>query len=287
MINSKEQYFNDNCYFLLEKKGVNLILSYSIYETLNESKNIPSKKKFNKSKEKEVKKVIDKTLKSKNKVSKTHLEKELSSISKDGEIEEFVDIDGTMLSSKVPFLDMTMHPKKTMDQTVNAARSRIDYYMNPRRSYGWGESVQDSDEVISETDMSDSFGFKENQFNDMKQTLKKLDDMGIKEPDNKLSRARKMGKRRDTKLVKNKKGEKVLKNLNLFEKETLDEIKRQKMIKMVEDIISKKDKGESDVLSKDNPMSRLLTKNLESIKKLAEKEGISINKLINILKKGE
>ncbi len=197
MINSKEQYFNDNCYFLLEKKGDNLILSYSIYETLNESKNIPSKKKFNKSKEKEVKKVIDKTLKSKNKVSKTHLEKELSSISKNGEIDELVDGDGTMLSSKVPFLDMTMHPKKTMDQTVNAARSRIDYYMNPRRSYGWGESVEDSDDVISEIDMSDAFGYEETEFSDMKQTLKKLDDMGIKEPDNKLSRARQMGRVRN------------------------------------------------------------------------------------------
>jgi len=278
MTNSKEQYFNDYCYFLLEKEGDDIILSYSIYETLNESKHTPIKKKFNKSKEKEVKKVIDKTLKSKNKVSKKQIEKEL---------DEFVDGDGTMLSSKVPFLDMTMHPKKTMDQIVNTSRSRIDYYMNPRRSYGWGESIEDSDEVISETDMSDSFGFEENQFNDMKQTLKKLDDMGIKEPDNKLSRARKMGKRRDTKVIKNKKGQKIIKNLNLFEKETLDEIKRQKMIKMVEDIISKKDKGESDVVSKDNPMSRLLAKNLESIKKLAEKEGISINKLINILKKGE
>lgn len=278
MTNSKEQYFNDYCYFLLEKKGDDIILSYSIYETLSESKHTPSKKKFNKSKEKEVKKFIDKTLKSKNKVSKKQIEKEL---------DEFVDADGTMLSSKVPFLDMTMHPKKTMDQIVDTSRSRIDYYMNPRRSYGWCESVEDSDKVISETDMSDSFGFKENQFNDMKQTLKKLDDMGIKEPDNKLSRARKMGKRRDTKVLKNKKGQKIIKNLNLFEKETLDEIKRQKMIKMVEDIISKKDKGESDVVSKDSPMSRLLAKNLESIKKLAEKEGISINKLINILKKGE
>jgi hypothetical protein len=59
------------------------------------------------------------------------------------------------------------------------------------------------------------------------------------------------------------------------------------MIKMVEDILAKKDKSESDVVSKDSPMNRLLMKNLESIKKLADKEGISINKLINILKKGE
>ena len=33
--------------------------------------------------------------------------------------------------------------------------------------------------------------------------------------------------------------------------------------------------------------NKILIKNLESIKKLAKKEGISLNKLINILKKGE
>ena len=34
-------------------------------------------------------------------------------------------------------------------------------------------------------------------------------------------------------------------------------------------------------------MSKLLTKNLESIKKIAEKEGISLSELIKILKKSE
>jgi hypothetical protein len=58
------------------------------------------------------------------------------------------------------------------------------------------------------------------------------------------------------------------------------------MIKMVEDMLTKK-RGESDILKKDTPISKLLVKNLESIKKLAEKEGISIDKLLNILKKGE
>lgn len=278
MTNSKEQYFNDYCYFLLEKKDDDIILSYSIYETLNESKHTPSKKKFNKSKEKEVKKVIDKTLKSKNKVSKKQIEKEL---------DEFVDGDGTMLSSKIPFLNMYLHPKKTMDQTIRMTKNAKNFFSNPPRSYGWNESEEKGDDVLSEIDMSDAFGYEETEFKDMKGSLKALDKMGIDDPVNKLERARKFGKRKDTKVFKNKKGEKVIKNLNLFEKQTLDEIKRQKMIKMVEDILAKKDKSESDVVSKDSPMSRLLMKNLESIKKLADKEGISINKLINILKKGE
>jgi hypothetical protein len=102
-----------------------------------------------------------------------------------------------------------------------------------------------------------------------------------------LERARKFGKRNDTKVVKNKKGQTIIKNLNLFEKETLDEIKKQKMIKMVEDMLSKKEKNKSEVIPKDSPISKLLVKNLESIKRLADKEGISINKLINILKKSE
>jgi hypothetical protein len=39
--------------------------------------------------------------------------------------------------------------------------------------------------------------------------------------------------------------------------------------------------------SEDSPVSKILVKNLESIKKIAEKEGISINKLIKHLKEGE
>jgi hypothetical protein len=56
---------------------------------------------------------------------------------------------------------------------------------------------------------------------------------------------------------------------------------------MVEDIISKKNDEDSDILPKDSGLNKILIKNLESIKKLAKKEGISLNKLINILKKGE
>jgi len=61
------------------------------------------------------------------------------------------------------------------------------------------------------------------------------------------------------------------------------------MIKMVEDILAKKG-GDHEIMEKDNEeggLNKIITKNLEAIKNLAKKEGISINKLINILKKGE
>jgi multimeric flavodoxin WrbA len=286
MVNSKQEYFNDNTYFLLEENGGNLILTYSVYSTLNESKNSTTKKIFDKSKEKQVKNLINQTLKSKTKISKKEIDKKISDLSKKKELDELVDGDGTMLSSKVPFLNMTLHPKKTMDQTVVATRISNDPVTRGYPVY-YGESENKDGKLIDEVNFSDAFGYEETMDKDLKGTMKKLDDMGIDDPMIKLERAKSFGKRKDTKVVKNKKGEKVIKNLNLFEKQTLEEIKRQKMIKMVEDILAKKDKDDSDVMKKDNAMSRILTKNLESIKRLAEKEGISINKLINILKKGE
>jgi nitric oxide synthase oxygenase domain/subunit len=72
----------------------------------------------------------------------------------------------------------------------------------------------------------------------------------------------------------------------LVEKKKIDEIRKEKMTKMVEDMLVKKSK-DSDVNKKNQSLSKLLTKNLESIKKIAEKEGISISDLIKVLKKSE
>ena len=59
------------------------------------------------------------------------------------------------------------------------------------------------------------------------------------------------------------------------------------MVKMVEDIITKKSKDESDVVGKDSTLSKILMNNLKSIKKLAEKEGISLTQLMKVLKNNE
>ncbi len=57
------------------------------------------------------------------------------------------------------------------------------------------------------------------------------------------------------------------------------------MRKMLEDILSKKSSSDdADVIKKDHPISKILKNNLDAIKKIAEKEGISINQLIKMLK---
>jgi translation initiation factor 2 beta subunit (eIF-2beta)/eIF-5 len=81
----------------------------------------------------------------------------------------------------------------------------------------------------------------------------------------------------------------------LSEKDSIEEQQKQKMIKMVEDMLTKKSKssdvvnkssGNSDVI-KNKGVSKILLKNIESIKKIADKEGISINMLIKALKSNE
>ena len=111
--------------------------------------------------------------------------------------------------------------------------------------------------------------------------------MGVEDPEERVDRAKKFGKLPNQKVRKTKKGKKVLKQ-RLTEKEYLEEIKKQRMIKMVEDILTQKGQ-DHEIMEKENEdgLNKIIVKNLESIKKLAKKEGININKLINILKKSE
>jgi hypothetical protein len=271
MNNYRKEYFNDYCYFLLEGDGDNFYLNYSLYSVISESKNSQNKKRIKKENLKNIEKKIQSILNKNKKVTKS-------------EIDELVDSDGTFLSSRIPILNKWLTPKKTMDQTIKATRTPglTFIYGGGRRLYG--ENIEDDDN-LKEINMKKTFGYEETEFKDLKDTLKTLDKMGIDDSENRMERAKNFGKKKSTKVVKNKKGETIVKNLNLFEKE-LQEAKKQKMIKMVEDMLTKK-RGESDILKKDTPISKLLVKNLESIKKLAEKEGISIDKLLNILKKGE
>jgi len=72
--------------------------------------------------------------------------------------------------------------------------------------------------------------------------------------------------------------------MTISEKENLEEEKKEMMRKMVEDIVMKKKSSDKDI-SKKTGLSKILIKNLENIKKLADKEGIEINDLVKILKK--
>lgn len=277
MITFNKEYFGNNYYFFLKESEEKITLYYSVAETLTESRKKDKKMDFNKKDDKKIKKIVDDLLNSKDKPSIKKVEDKLKSVKKKGEIDELVDSDGTMLSSRIPFLNLTLTPRKTMDQTVPMSRTTNDPVTRGYRVY-WGESEDEQDDVLSEVDFSDAFGYEETEEMDFENSVKKLKKMGV---DNPVERTLDFGK------IKGEKRRNGKLRQRLAEKDSIEEQQRKEMIKMVEDMLAKKSKDNSDVMSKDEPINKILVKNLQSIKKLAEKEGISINKLINILKKGE
>ena len=276
MINFNTEYYSNNYYFFLKERADKISLYYSIADTLTESRKNDERIDFDKKDSKKVKNIVGNVLKSKTKVSKDALTKKLKSIKPKKEIDELVDSDGTMLSSKIPFLNQTLTPHKTTDQTVAMARITNDPLTRGYRVY-YGESEEGSDEVINEVDYSEAFGYEETKDMDFKDTVKTLKEMGV---ENAVERAKQFGK-----LPKQKREDGELKQ-RLSEKDSIEEQQRKKMIKMVEDMLTKKSSNNSDVV-KDKGISKILLKNIQSIKKIADKEGISINMLIKALKSNE
>ena len=282
MINFNKEYFSDNYYFFIKDRGDKISLYYSYADTLTESRKKDKRVDFDKKHAKKIKDIVDKVINSKKKPSFKDVEKQIKSVDKSGEVSELVDADGTMLGSNIPLLNLTLTPRKTMDQTIVMARVSNDPVTRGYRVY-WGESEEKEDDVLSEVDFSDAFGYEETEDMDFENSVKTLKKMGVENP---VERTNQFGKLKGVKPKKDRKGKVVLKQ-RLAEKETLEEKQKREMVKMVEDILTKKSKNSGDVLEKDTTISKILEKNLQSIKKIADKEGISINKLINILKKGE
>lgn len=282
MINFNKEYFSNNYYFFIKDRGDKISLYYSYADTLTESRKKDVRADFDKKHAKKIKDIVDKVINSKKKPSFKEVEKQIKSVDKSGEVSELVDADGTMLGSNIPLLNLTLTPRKTMDQTVAATRVTNDPITRGYRVY-WGESEEKEDDVLSEVDFSDAFGYEETEDMDFENSVKTLKKMGVENP---VERTNQFGKLKGIKPKRDRKGKVVLKQ-RLAEKETLEEKQKREMVKMVEDILTKKSKNSGDVLEKDTTISKILEKNLQSIKKIADKEGISINKLINILKKGE
>jgi len=276
MINFNTEYYSNNYYFFLKERADKISLYYSIADTLTESRKNDERIDFDKKDSKKVKNIVGNVLNSKTKVSKNALTKKLKSIKPKKEIDELVDSDGTMLSSKIPFLNQTLTPHKTTDQTVAMSRITNDPLTRGYRVY-YGEGEEGSDEVINEVDYSEAFGYEETKDMDFKDTVKTLKEMGV---ENAIERAKQFGK-----LPKQKREDGELKQ-RLSEKDSIEEQQRKKMIKMVEDMLTKKSSNNSDVV-KDKGISKILLKNIQSIKKIADKEGISISMLIKALKSNE
>jgi hypothetical protein len=210
----------------------------------------------------------------------------------DGEMTEFVSSDGSFAGSNVPILNQGLHPRKTQDQTVTMTRQTNNPAIRGYRVY-YGESVEGDDEnLLDEVDMSDAFGYEETEdLSTYDQADEALEELGIEDPYERHDRLEVMGF--DPKYDKQLKQEKKRGQCkNCFTKRRLSEIEKEKMIRMIDEIILKKKNKSDDVIKKDSeiddsPVNKILTRNLQSIKRIAEKEGISINHLIKILKTGE
>ena len=278
---SNKEYFNDYYYFNLIENGNDLTLYYSVADTLSESEKGEKKLDLKQSSKGKIKSLISKLLKSNKKVSTKSIEKKFKEVDAEGEIDELVDSDGTMLGSNIPILNLRLSPRKTTDQTIPMSRVSNDPVTKGYRVY-WGESEDKQDNIVSEIDYSDAFGYEETENKDFKDTVNTLKDMGV---ENAIERAKQFGK-----LPKQKRKGGKLKQ-RLVEKEKLEESQRQEMIKMVEDILTKKSKKDGDVVKKvedtQKSISQFLLKNLKSIRRLAEKENISIEQLIKALKYDE
>ena len=225
-------------------------------------------------------------IKMNSKIPEKYKEKEIEG---EGELAEFVDADGTLLGSNIPMLDQQMHPRKTLDQTIKMARAnQWPYY----KRY-WGESIENNiKNLLDEVDQSETFGWDETEdvstYDEADEIFK--DELGVEDDMEREERVKRLGFDRNLdKQLKNEKKKGMCRNC--FTKRRLSELEKEKMTDLIDEILVKKKKKSNDVVpkddSEDSPVSKILIRNIESIKKIADKEGISINKLIKHLKEGE
>lgn len=269
MIKEGVEYFTSPYYYFLKDKGKNFSLYFASENTLSEAKQKDVVLKVPKDKVDIIKKYLEKCKKEEKKKSTEQMK---------GEMEELVNADGSFSSSKIPILDPRLHPKKTMDQTISAARITNDPIARGYRTY-YGESIEEN---IEEVDMSGAFGYDETEDLDGKETFKYFKDKLDMEPDEARERTKQQGK--DPSGKKDKKS-KFYKDKNFITRATLSEIQKQKAIKMLEDLLVKsKNTDSSEVGKKEFEASKILKKNIKSLKKQADKEGLSISELIKLLK---
>ena len=289
----RKEYYKHPYYFFLKEGRDKITLYYSVETTLTEARKKDKKMDFNKKDKKSIEKELTKIFQDKKAKTTDDVEKRLEKIK--SEIEELVDYDGTFLSSKVPILNPKLSPKGTTDQEVVQNRQTNNPVTRGYRVY-WGESEDEEGNIVSEVDLSDTFGGVETMELNGPETFEKFYKDFELPAEEAAERTRQQGKEPDSrehrkklkrvpKKIKKKKN--YIDTLTLIERRKLEEERKEKMRKMVEDMVLGKKSNDKEVSKKGSAMSKLLTKNLESIKKIAEKEGISVTELIKILKKSE
>lgn len=294
MLKLNEEYFMEPYYFYMKDKGNKIAVYYSVSNTLAESRKQDDVIEVDREVFEGIQELISKILKSGKKISKEQIHKLIDSKSKkketDGEIDELVDPDGSIISSSIPILNQRNLAKKTMDQTVRMTKSNQFPFI---RIY-YGESEEKNNKVVSEVDQSESFGFEETEEAPTYDVANKiLKQMNVEDPIERDERLKRLGFDRnlDRQLKQEKKSGKCK---NCFTKRRLAELEKEKMEKMLDEILISKKSKDKDMVKKskeesktNTPVYKILMRNIEAVKRLADKEGIDIEKLVKKLKQGE
>jgi len=194
-----------------------------------------------------------------------------------GEIEEFVDVDGSMSSSNIPILDMGQHTQWTQDMRATLTRMASGNFPFKARIY-FGEGKKNKN-ILDEEDFSDAYGYEEiddDNIKTFKGCISVFKNLEIKDPFERYERCMSFG---------------FDPELKEEEKQRIVELRKEKMKQMIDELLLSKKSKDKDIKTKDSeddsPINKILMRNLESIKKLADKEGISLDKLIKHLEKSE
>jgi hypothetical protein len=295
MIKLNEEYFESPYYFFCKDKGDKVAVYFSVSNTITESRKNDDVIVVDKEIFQDIQKIISKIIKSGKKLSKEFVHKLLDSKAKkinkpDSELGELVNPDGSVIGSNIPILNQRNLAKKTTDQTVRMSRAAQFPFI---RVY-YGESEEVDGKLLDEVDQSESFGFEETEeahtYDQANNIMKK---MGVEDPFERNERVKRLGfdKILDKQLKQEKRHGKCK---NCFTKRRLSELEKEKMEKMIDEIIISKKSNDKDVVKKtkedgdsESVIEKLLIRNIESIKRLADKEDVDINKLIKHLKIGE
>lgn len=265
-MNSPNKIFDSHPYhFLLRDEGENYSLEFSVGDFISESNKDKGVVKFKKNKKEKVKNFIKKTTKEKKIKDTKTLKKSL---------EEFLKPVGSSKSA-TPITDpkVSSDGQSIMDKRVASAAQPS----NPiTRGYMPGFGVG-----LNETDLRKCYGCKETKNKDGKETYNYYRKKLKMDSEEAKDRTKEQGKDPSGELDKKSK---YRKKKNFISKMRLSEIQKNKAIKMLEDILMNKKNQDFELEEKDQHLSPIIKKNLKTLKKQAEKEGLSISELIKFMK---
>ena len=191
-----------------------------------------------------------------------------------GEIDEFVDEDGTFSSSAIPILDRSQHTQWTQDMRASLTRMASGGFPFKARIY-YGESI-DGESTIDEENFLHAFG-KEEMDNEnvktFKECLKVFKDLEVKDPFERYERCMSFG---------------FDPELDDEGKQRIVELRKEKMRQMIDELLFDKKTKEEEIYEKEkqsqSPVEKIIIRNLEAIKKIADKHGLELRHLLKKVK---